>query len=101
MTNCSLLLPMVYQHITFDFEALCRQVILSCAQGRFRVSSCEKKEGASIKVFIFTTDNGQRLIARLPFALAGPARMTTQSEAAATINYSMSIISRVALLLIP
>ncbi|KAL9038629.1 MAG: hypothetical protein Q9214_005202, partial [Letrouitia sp. 1 TL-2023] len=87
------------RHITFDFEALCRRVIELCP-GAASVSNCEKKEGGFNRVFIFTTDNGQRLVARLPFTLAGPPRMTTQSEIA-TIRYGKSIISRMALWLIP
>ena len=51
--------------------------------------SCKKEEGAFNRVFIFTTDKGQRLVARLPFALAGPPGLITQSEVA-TIHYSES-----------
>ncbi len=86
------------RYINFDFEALCRRVIELCP-GAVSVSSCEKKEGGFNRVFIFTTDNGQRLVARLPFALAGPSRMTTQSEVA-TVRYGKFVFSRTALLLI-
>lgn len=83
------------RHITFDLEALCRRVIELCPKAA-SVSRWEKKEGGFNRVFILTTDNGQRLVARLPFTLAGPPRMTTQFEVA-TIRYSKSIISRTAL----
>jgi hypothetical protein len=53
------------------------------------IASYEKKEGEINRVFIFTTDNAQRIVPRLPFALAGPARLTTNSEVA-TIKYRMS-----------
>jgi hypothetical protein len=46
----------------------------------------EKKEGGFNRVFIFTTDNAKRVIARLPSKLAGPPRLTTNSEVA-TIKY--------------
>ena len=70
--------------------------MIELCPGAASVSSCEKKEGGFNRAFILTTDNGQRLVARLPFKLAGPPRMTTQSEVA-TISYSKSIISRTAL----
>ncbi|OAG44962.1 hypothetical protein AYO21_00924 [Fonsecaea monophora] len=73
------------RHITFDFDALCQRVIELCP-GAASISNCEKKEGGFNRVFIFTTDNGQSIVARLPFALAGPPRLTTQSEVA-TIHY--------------
>lgn len=85
------------RQITFDFEALCRRVIELCP-GAASISSCEKKEGGFNRVFIFTTDNGRRLVARLPFPIAGPPKITTQSEVA-TIRYGKSIISRMAHLL--
>lgn len=37
-------------------------------------------------MFIFYTDNAKQIVARLPFALAGPSRLTTNSEVA-TIKY--------------
>jgi hypothetical protein len=40
-------------------------------------------------VFIFHTNNAKRIVARLPFAVAGPARLTTNSEVA-TIKYRRS-----------
>jgi hypothetical protein len=36
-------------------------------------------------MFIFHTDNARRIVARLPFALAGPKHLVTHSEVA-TIN---------------
>lgn len=87
------------RHITFDFEALCRRVIELCP-GAASVSRCKKKEGGFNRVFVFTTDNGRRLVARLPFPIAGPPKITTQSEVA-TIRYGKSIISRMALWLTP
>jgi len=41
-----------------------------------------RQKGGSSRDFVFTMDNGQHIFARLPFALAGPPRLTTQSEAA-------------------
>jgi hypothetical protein len=71
--------------MNFDFDALCRKVIALCP-GADSITSYEKKEGGFNRVFIFDTDNAKRIVARLPFALAGPTRLTTSSEVA-TIKY--------------
>lgn len=71
--------------IQFDFDALCRKVIELCP-GASSIASYDKKEGGFNRVFIFQTDNEKRIAARLPFALAGPSRLTTNSEVA-TIKY--------------
>ncbi|KAF2489925.1 hypothetical protein BU16DRAFT_553217 [Lophium mytilinum] len=71
--------------ITFDFDALCARVI-ECSHGAASIKSYEKKEGGFNRVFIFTLDNAKRVVARLPFKLAGPTRLTTGSEVA-TIRY--------------
>jgi hypothetical protein len=61
------------RYIAFDFDALCRRVIELCP-GAASIASYDKKEGGFNRIFIFTTDNAQRIVARLPFALAGPPR---------------------------
>jgi hypothetical protein len=71
--------------IHFDFDALRRRVLALCP-GASSVTSYDKKEGGFNRVFIFHTDNAKRIVARLPFALAGPSRLTTNSEVA-TIKY--------------
>ena len=71
--------------IGFDFDALCRRVIELCPDVSF-ITSYDKKEGGFNRVFIFHTDNAKRIVAKLPFALAGPSRLTTNSEVA-TIKY--------------
>lgn len=45
-----------------------------------------KIEGGFNRVFIFTLDNSERIVARLPFTLTGPSQITTSSEVA-TIKY--------------
>jgi hypothetical protein len=72
------------RYIAFNFDALCRRVIELCP-GAVSIAGYDKKEGGYNRVFIFTTDNTQRIVARPPFAL-GPARLTTNSEVA-TIKY--------------
>ncbi|RAL09173.1 aminoglycoside phosphotransferase family protein [Aspergillus homomorphus CBS 101889] len=57
------------RYIAFDFNALCRRI-----------------EGGFNRVFIFTLSDSTKVVARLPFPLAGPARLTTNSEVA-TIRY--------------
>ena len=73
------------RYIVFDFDALCRRVIELCP-GAVSIATYDKKEGGFNRVFIFTTDNAKRVIARLPFKLAGPPGLTTNSEVA-TIKY--------------
>jgi hypothetical protein len=73
------------RYIAFDFDALCRRVVELCP-GAVSIASCKKKEGGFNRVFIFTTDKGKRVVARLPFKVAGPSRLTTNSEVA-TIKY--------------
>lgn len=75
------------RYISFDFESLCKRVIALCA-GAVSIATYDKKEGGFNRVFILTTNNGKGVVARLPFTLAGPSRLTTSSEVA-TIKYRM------------
>ena len=72
--------------LTFDFNAL-RTRVLELSPGAASITSYEKKEGGYNRVFIFTCDNSRRVVARIPTSVAGPARLTTNSEVA-TISYS-------------
>ena len=71
--------------VRFDFDALRRRVVALCP-GASSITSYDKKEGGFNRVFIFYTDNAKRVVARLPFPLAGPSRLTTNSEVA-TIQF--------------
>lgn len=71
--------------IRFNFDALCRRIIELCPDAN-SITSYDKKEGGFNRVFIFHTDNAKRIVARLPFALARPSRLMTNSEVA-TIKY--------------
>ncbi|KAL6157740.1 hypothetical protein ACJQWK_08047 [Exserohilum turcicum] len=71
--------------IRFDFDALCRRVVALCP-GATAVTGYSKKEGGFNRIFVFHTDNAKRVVARLPFAVAGPRRLTTASEVA-TIRF--------------
>ncbi|KAI9039875.1 aminoglycoside phosphotransferase family protein [Aspergillus affinis] len=71
--------------IQFDFGALCQKVIELCPGANF-IKSCQKIEGGFNRVFVFTLDNAKTIVAKLPFRLAGPAKLTTISEVA-TIRY--------------
>lgn len=73
------------RYISFDFDALCRRTIELCP-GAVSIATCDKKEGGFNRVFIFTTDNAKRVVAKLPFTPAGPPRLTTNSEVA-TMKY--------------
>lgn len=72
--------------LNFDFEALRKRVIQLCP-GATAITRYEKEEGGCNRIFIFTCDNARRVVARLPTSVAGPARLTTNSEVA-TITYS-------------
>lgn len=74
------------RNINFDFVALCRKAVELCQQARY-VTSCGKKEGGFNRVFLFRMDSGERIVARLPTPIAGPRRLTTNSEVA-TLAYS-------------
>ncbi|KAI8939376.1 hypothetical protein NX059_003159 [Plenodomus lindquistii] len=73
------------RYIQFDFDALERRALELCP-GATCITACEKKEGGYNRVFIFSTNDEQRVVARLPFAVAGPPRLRTSSEVA-TIEY--------------
>lgn len=73
------------RHVQFNFSALCERVISLCP-GAANITDHEKKEGGFNKVFIFTMDTGSRVVARIPTRIAGPPRLTTNSEVA-TITY--------------
>ena len=76
------------RNVRFDFDALRRRVIALCP-GATSVISYSKKEGGFNRVFIFHTDNAKRVVARLPYPIAGPQRLTTNSEVA-TIQFCRS-----------
>lgn len=69
----------------FDFPALCERAIRACP-GATGVVEYEKREGGFNRVFILTMDNGRRVVARVPTGIAGPSRLTTNSEVA-TMSY--------------
>lgn len=71
--------------IDLNFEELCQKVIETSNETK-SIKLCERKEGGFNRVFIFTMDDDSRIVARLPFTVAGPARLTTASEVA-TIRY--------------
>ncbi|MCJ1382441.1 hypothetical protein MMC17_005554 [Xylographa soralifera] len=59
------------RYIKFDFDELRKRVVELC-HGASSITSYEKNEGGFNRVFIFTCDNGKRVIARLPTRVAGP-----------------------------
>ena len=73
------------RNLNFDFDALRHRVIELCP-GATSITRYERKEGGYNRIFIFTCDNARRVVARLPTSVAGPARLTTNSEVA-TITY--------------
>ena len=79
------------RYIQFDFAALCKRATELCS-GATCIVSCEIVEGGYNKIFIFTLNNTSRVVARLPTRIAGPPRLTTNSEVA-TIKYRTSCAS--------
>lgn len=73
------------RNVQFDFHALCKRVIELSPKAQ-RITCCDKKEGGFNRVFVFRLDTGERLVARIPFTIAGPSRYTVSSEVA-TIEY--------------
>lgn len=69
----------------FDFSALCERAVSTCP-GATSVVKYEKREGGFNRVFLLTMDNGACVVARVPTGIAGPPRLTTNSEVA-TITY--------------
>ncbi|PLN76166.1 kinase-like domain-containing protein [Aspergillus taichungensis] len=79
------------RRVMFDFSALCDRVIRLCPAAA-RVAHCEKKEGRCNRVFLLTMNTGSCVVARLPTGIAGPPRLTTNSEVA-TMTYLRGKIS--------
>ena len=69
------------RHVDINFDELCRKV-MELSSGAKSITNWEKQEGGFNRVFIFTMDDRSRVVARLPFALAGPAKLATASEVA-------------------
>ncbi|EXJ89547.1 hypothetical protein A1O3_02614 [Capronia epimyces CBS 606.96] len=68
------------RRISFNFDALRRRVVeISNAES---ISTFEKKDGGFNRVFIFTTNNGKMVVAKVPVCIAGPPKLTTRSEVA-------------------
>ncbi|KAG9244616.1 hypothetical protein BJ878DRAFT_534450 [Calycina marina] len=73
------------RYVKFDFPALCKKAVDTCS-GATKVIRYKKKEGGFNRVFIPYLDNGERVVARGPFRIAGPRRLVTNSEVA-TMTY--------------
>lgn len=73
------------RYLRFDFALLCELAVNAC-DGASKVAEYEKMEGGYNRLFILTMDTGKRVIARIPTPVAGPPRLTTNSEVA-TITY--------------
>jgi hypothetical protein len=69
------------RYLAFSFDALCRKIVELCP-GTNSIASYEKKEGSSNRIFIFSTDDGKRVVAKVPFPHAGASRLITNSEVA-------------------
>lgn len=76
------------RRVQFDFVALCQKAIGS-VPGAEGILKCLKVEGNFNRAFIILLDNGTKVVARVPFSIAGPSRLVTNSEVA-TMAYRKS-----------
>lgn len=74
------------RRVKFDFATLCQKAI-NCSPGARKIMKGVKMEGNFNRAFILHLDNGSSVVARIPFSVAGPPRLVTNSEVA-TIAYS-------------
>lgn len=77
------------RRVRFDFATLCQKAIDS-SPGAKKVLQGVKVEGNFNRAFILDLDNGSRVVARIPFPVAGPSRLVTNSEVA-TIAYGKRV----------
>lgn len=73
------------RYIAFYFDALCKRVIELCP-GATSIAKCDKKEGGFNRVFIFTTDNAETVVAKLPFTFAGPPSLVNTYNRSAMLT---------------
>ena len=73
------------RYISFDYNRLRRRVI-ELSPGARVITRSEKEEGSFNEVSVSIRDSVKRIVARLPTRVAGPPRLTTDSEVA-TIKY--------------
>ncbi|KZT64089.1 hypothetical protein DAEQUDRAFT_770014 [Daedalea quercina L-15889] len=69
------------RRIRFDVDALIRKCV-EAGNAASCISFKKFAEGNSNRLFVARLDNGREVVARLPFSVAGPARLTTASEVA-------------------
>ncbi|KAF7542979.1 hypothetical protein G7046_g10081 [Stylonectria norvegica] len=69
------------RRVEFNFDSLIQKAIDS-SPGAKEMLSCDKVEGNFNRAFIIRLDNGLKVVARIPFSVAGPQRLTTHSEVA-------------------
>lgn len=77
------------RRVRFDFATLCQKAINSSPSAK-KILQGVKVEGNFNRAFILHLDNGSRVVARIPFSVAGPSRLVTNSEVA-TIAYSKGV----------
>ncbi|KAH0374032.1 hypothetical protein KCU65_g382, partial [Aureobasidium melanogenum] len=73
------------RQIHFNFPELCKGVV-ACSAGAKSVASWSKQDGHISRTLTFHTDNGKRIVVRLPTPAAGPAGRNVNSEVA-TVKY--------------
>jgi hypothetical protein len=74
--------------LSFNYENLCT-LVLSASPGAKGITAAEKKEGNNARILIFSLDTDEKVVAKLPFSIAGPRGLSTGSEVA-TMAYSKS-----------
>jgi hypothetical protein len=69
------------RYVNFDLDQLC--AIAAAAGGQhLPVCAIDKMEGGFNKALILRKEDGSEIVAKIPFAIAGPPKYTTASEVA-------------------
>lgn len=81
------------RYVKFDFNALCERAV-EVSPGAHHIVRWEKREGGFSRAFSMEMDNGSKVVARVPFPVAGPPRLTTISEVANMAYRKNSALSK-------
>ncbi|RAH76985.1 hypothetical protein BO86DRAFT_404132 [Aspergillus japonicus CBS 114.51] len=69
------------RYLKFNIDALC-DIAAPAGGNRSPIRTIEKFEGGFSKALLLTKENGDEVIAKMPYRISGPAALTTASEVA-------------------
>jgi hypothetical protein len=79
------------RHVKFDVDRLCA-VAASTGEQHSPVRAVEKMEGGFSKALLLRKEDGNEIVAKIPFRIAGPPKYTTASEVA-VLEYRENVLS--------